>query len=81
MVRDQIGKYVYPVHRLDKPTSGVLIFALSSEVAKLLSEKFACHRLLLHANKLSFTHPVLDTKIVIEARFDEVFQRVYALFK
>ena len=25
MVRDQIGQYVYPVHRLDKPTSGVLI--------------------------------------------------------
>ena len=40
MVRDQIGQYVYPVHRLDKPTSGVLIFALTSEVAKLLSEDF-----------------------------------------
>jgi len=40
IVRDQIGQYVYPVHRLDKPTSGVLIFALTSEVAKLLSEEF-----------------------------------------
>ena len=40
LVRDQIGAYVYPVHRLDKPTSGVLIFALSSEVARLLSESF-----------------------------------------
>lgn len=40
MVRDQIGQYVYPVHRLDKPTSGVLVFALSSEVARLLSEAF-----------------------------------------
>ncbi|HHS91768.1 MAG TPA: tRNA pseudouridine(65) synthase TruC, partial [Campylobacterales bacterium] len=45
MVRDQIGKYVYPVHRLDKPTSGVLVFALSTEVAKLLSEQFREHRL------------------------------------
>ena len=35
-----VGKYVYPVHRLDKPTSGVLIFALSSEVASLLSKEF-----------------------------------------
>ena len=43
MVRDQIGEYVYPVHRLDKPTSGVLVFALSSEVAKLLSEQFRGH--------------------------------------
>ena len=42
-VRDQIGQWVYPVHRLDKPTSGVLIFALSSEVAKLLSEQFREH--------------------------------------
>ncbi|HIO95878.1 MAG TPA: tRNA pseudouridine(65) synthase TruC, partial [Campylobacterales bacterium] len=43
LVRDQIGQYVYPVHRLDKPTSGVLIFALSSEVARLLSEAFKVH--------------------------------------
>ena len=40
LVRDQIGQYVYPVHRLDKPTSGVLLFALSSEIAKVMSELF-----------------------------------------
>ncbi len=40
LVRDQIGQYVYPVHRLDKPTSGVLLFALSSEIAKVMSEFF-----------------------------------------
>ncbi|HHH18912.1 MAG TPA: tRNA pseudouridine(65) synthase TruC [Campylobacterales bacterium] len=40
MVRDQIGQYVYPIHRLDKPTSGVLLFALSKEVAKAISEQF-----------------------------------------
>ena len=40
MTRDAIGKKVFPVHRLDKPTSGVLIFALSSEVARLLQEQF-----------------------------------------
>lgn len=39
-VRDQIGQYVYPIHRLDKPTSGVLVFALSSEMARLMSELF-----------------------------------------
>lgn len=41
LVRDQIGKYVYPVHRLDRPTSGVLLFALSKEVAQKLNEAFA----------------------------------------
>jgi len=40
MTRDQIGQYVYPVHRLDKPTSGVLVMALSSEIAAKLNEQF-----------------------------------------
>src|SRR3569832_2184609 len=37
-VRDQIGRRVYPVHRIDKPTSGVLLFALHSEAARRLTE-------------------------------------------
>ena len=41
MLRNQLGQYVYPIHRLDRPTSGVLLFALSSEVARLMSEQFA----------------------------------------
>jgi tRNA pseudouridine65 synthase len=41
ILRKQIGQMVYPVHRLDKATSGVLIFALSSSSAKILSEQFA----------------------------------------
>lgn len=41
LVRDQIGQYVYPVHRLDRPTSGVLLFALSKEVAQKLNDAFA----------------------------------------
>ena len=40
MLRDQIGKWVYPVHRLDKPTSGVLLFALDSESARRMSAQF-----------------------------------------
>lgn len=198
MVRDQIGQYVFPVHRLDKPTSGVLVFALSSEVARLMSdviadhqfekeyravvrgytddnalidydlkviwdkkadkdksdnkepqsaqtyyeklatvelpfpvsrypvaryslvklqpktgrkhqlrrhmkhifhpivgdtrygrtehnklfrEKYNVHRLLLHANRLSFIHPVTQEKLVIEAGVDEVFERILSLFE
>ena len=40
-VRDQIEQTVYPVHRLDRPTSGALIFALSSDVARILATAFA----------------------------------------
>ena len=40
MARDQLGQRVYPVHRLDKPTSGVLLFALSAEDATRLTDSF-----------------------------------------
>ncbi|MDV5171733.1 tRNA pseudouridine(65) synthase TruC [Photobacterium rosenbergii] len=40
-LRDQIGQHVFPVHRLDRPTSGVLLFALSSETASLMMPMFA----------------------------------------
>jgi tRNA pseudouridine65 synthase len=40
MLRDQIGQPVYPVHRLDKGTSGVLLFALDREVGRLLNSQF-----------------------------------------
>ena len=39
-LRDQIGQLVYPIHRLDRPTSGVLLFALNSEMANLLCYQF-----------------------------------------
>ena len=197
LVRDIVGKFVYPVHRLDKPTSGVLVFALSSEVAsklsiefmaggvqkeylavargytqemdainyplkvlldkksdrdrrniqesqeaittyerlatmelpyavsrypaaryslikllpktgrkhqlrrhlkhifhpivgdtkygrgehnKLFREKFDCHRLLLHASKIEFTHPVTKQRIAIEAELDYTFANIVNLF-
>jgi len=197
LVRDQIGQYVYPVHRLDKPTSGVLLFALSAEVAKEISflfrensvkkeyiavvrgyteeeadidydlkqmldtkaqkeqgiskeaqeaqtsyvrlatvelpfpvsrypaaryslvklfphtgrkhqlrrhmkhifhpivgdtkhgrgehnklfrEKFDCHRLLLHAQKVMFVHPVSKKKLSIEAPFEKVFEDLFKVF-
>lgn len=40
LTRDAIGQWVYPVHRLDRATSGVLVFALSSEHARTLHSAF-----------------------------------------
>lgn len=40
MLRDQIGQRVYPVHRLDRATSGVIIFGLSPEAASALTTAF-----------------------------------------
>jgi tRNA pseudouridine65 synthase len=40
IVRDQLGQWVYPFHRLDKSTSGVLLFALDREAARSMTEAF-----------------------------------------
>lgn len=40
LLRDQIGRRVYPAHRLDRGTSGVLLFALEREVARTLAQRF-----------------------------------------
>ena len=44
-LRDQIGQHVFPLHRLDRPTSGVLVFALSSEIASTVMPMFANHEM------------------------------------
>ncbi|OED37672.1 hypothetical protein AB833_22650 [Chromatiales bacterium (ex Bugula neritina AB1)] len=48
LLRDQTGCYLYPVHRLDKPTSGVLLFALNKDTARYLSRLFEEHRVVKH---------------------------------
>jgi len=40
IVRDQLGQRVYPFHRLDKATSGVLLFALDQETARRMTQSF-----------------------------------------
>jgi len=41
LLRDQLGRWVYPVHRLDRGTSGVLVFGLSSGSARALASAWA----------------------------------------
>jgi tRNA pseudouridine65 synthase len=40
LLRDQIGQRVFPLHRLDKPTSGVLLFALDADSARIVGGQF-----------------------------------------
>lgn len=40
LLRDQLGQPVWPVHRLDRGTSGLLLFALSAEAASRLGAMF-----------------------------------------
>lgn len=41
LLREQIGQPVFPVHRLDKATSGLMLFALDSESCQQLMTQFA----------------------------------------
>jgi len=41
LLRDQLGRHVFPVHRLDRAASGVLVFGLSGEAAGQLHRALA----------------------------------------
>lgn len=43
-LRDQLGRRVWPVHRLDRATSGVLLFALDADTARALGGAFTERR-------------------------------------
>ena len=40
LLRDQLGMKVFPVHRLDRKTSGVLLFALNEDMNRIMQEGF-----------------------------------------
>src|SRR5690606_35904364 len=40
LLRDQLNQMVYPSHRLDRKTSGVLLFALDKESDKIMQQMF-----------------------------------------
>ena len=37
-VRDAVGAYVYPIHRLDRGASGIVLFALDKEAARAFTD-------------------------------------------
>jgi len=40
LFRDKIGQYVYQLHRMDRATSGGLLFGLNENVAHLMAQAF-----------------------------------------
>lgn len=44
ILRDQIGERVHTIHRLDRPTSGVLLFATQKQAARRLHKALANHQ-------------------------------------
>ena len=41
ILRDQLEKHVFPVHRLDRKTGGVLLFGLNEDINKAMQRAFA----------------------------------------
>lgn len=41
VTRDALGRYVYPLHRLDRGASGAVLFALNEDAARTLNRSFA----------------------------------------
>lgn len=40
ILRDQLGQHVFPVHRLDRPTCGVLLFAKDEKSTRIITTAF-----------------------------------------
>lgn len=59
-VRDAVGRYVYPLHRLDRGASGAVAFALSSAAAAAFGQAFAEGRVEKRYLALTRGHPPLE---------------------
>jgi tRNA pseudouridine65 synthase len=70
-LRDQLGQWVYPVHRLDKGTSGVLLMALSSDTARACAEAFESRRVDKHYLAMVRGWPPADTLVDHALRPDD----------
>lgn len=78
LLRDQIGQHVHPVHRLDRKTGGLLLFALNAETSRLLQLLFAQKgiRKTYHAIVRGYTpdHDVIDYPLLKEdGKLQEAF--------
>lgn len=64
LLRDQLGYRIYPIHRLDRATSGVLIFGKNKAAASALSEIFRNQE--VHKKYLAVVRGYVEEKGVID---------------
>ena len=63
-LRDALGQWVYPVHRLDQSASGVLLFGLSPEAARVLGRQFEQRE--VKKRYLALVRGLLDEQLLID---------------
>lgn len=64
LLRDQLGQRIYPIHRLDRATSGVLIFGKTQEATGELSELMRSKA--IHKKYLGLVRGFLDEQGTID---------------
>ncbi len=74
IVRDMTGRYVHPVHRLDKPTSGVLIFAFDKETARRFDALFGSGQ--VHKSYLAVVRGYTEPSGFIDYPLKEVLDKM-----
>lgn len=77
ILRDQIGCHVHPAHRLDKGTSGILLFALDRDSAARTGELFESQRVAKRYIAIVRGHPAQEGTIdhALVRRFDPAEHR------
>jgi tRNA pseudouridine65 synthase len=70
LLRNQLGRRVHPVHRLDKGTSGALVFALERTIAGTLATAFASQQ--VHKSYLAIVRGWPAESGTIEHALDSV---------
>lgn len=69
ILRNQIRQRVFPVHRLDRSASGVLLFALSSEIAAELGASFSNQS--IQKTYLALVRGVPPDRVVVDKALPE----------
>ncbi len=72
-LRDQIGRRVYPVHRIDRPTTGVLLMALDKKTAGIAQQAFELRRVMkiYHAVVSGVAPEAWTCEIPLQANADD----------
>lgn len=73
-LRDQIGKRVFPAHRLDRPTSGVLLFAFDGQLAGELGQQMMQKQVhkTYHAVVRGFVHNTGFIDYALKYKYDKI---------
>ncbi len=73
-LRDQLGAHVYPAHRLDRPTSGVLLFSFNSQIAAQIGQQMMDKQVtkVYHAVVRGFVHHTGMVDYALKYRYDKI---------